>query len=173
MGRDDSKDRRQGNFTGVTKINDELLAKLMAYGLEVIEEENGSIYDAFKKESSTDAKLDYKNKIYDVLNIPKQNLLEINGILYNPNEAGNYVWGMLYEYADEATNYSGATLNPAFAADIKTMISQGRADEVHEQRAIQAGSTNGDKQSENKEFNKKVSGQLSTKVLQHFTAKRF
>ena len=170
MGRDNSPTRGSGDFTGVTSLNENNIAKLMAYGMNVIANDyNSNIDKAFKAESGTNAALDYKYKAYELLNIPKDNLLEINDVLYNANEAGNYLWGMLHEYAGEASDFKGGWFNPALAADYKTIVSQGRMDEGHEQRAIKVGQKQGDKYSDDKEFNKTVKENLGNNAKNKFT----
>jgi hypothetical protein len=52
--------------------------------------------------------------------------------VYNANEAGNYLWGMVLEFND-------ILIDPAGAADYVTRKGQGRPDESHEQKAIKAG----------------------------------
>lgn len=170
FGRDNAPNRKEGNFTGVTEISKESIATLMAYGLDVIKKGGGDITNVFKAESGTKAKLDYKYKAYEVLNISENNLLNINGTLYNPNEAGNYLWGMLYEYAGEVTNFKGGFYNPALAADFKTIKDQKRVDEANEQYAIKVGTKQGDVYSDDKQFNKLVKEKISNETKANFTA---
>jgi len=76
--------------------------------------------------------LDFKNVVYDLLEIDKNSLLEINGVIYNANEAGNYLWGM-------ALTFAGTYGDPSEAAEDVTWNSQGRHDEEYDQKAINAG----------------------------------
>ena len=76
--------------------------------------------------------LDYKSQLYDILGIAsKQDLIAINGIVYNANEAGNFLWAMVIEYA-------GGLLSPNWLAEMGSKI-QGRSDEPWEQKAISDG----------------------------------
>lgn len=56
-------------------------------------------------------------------------MVEIDKIVYNANELGNYLWGMVLEYY-------GILISPNLVAELGT---RGRKDEPWEQRAITAG----------------------------------
>lgn len=77
--------------------------------------------------------LDFKHVTYDLLGIDKSNLLEINGVVYNPNEAGNYLWGM-------TLTFEGTYGDPSDHAEAITWNNgKGRHDEAYDQKAINAG----------------------------------
>jgi len=67
---------------------------------------------------------------------------------------------MLYEFAGEATEYSGGWLPISLAADVKTFVDQLRFDEPHEQTAIKRGSREGKRLSEDRIFKQQVNQRL-------------
>ena len=70
--------------------------------------------------------LDFKNSTYAILGLKNDELIGIDGVAYNANEFGNYLWGLvLYE--------AGVLIDPQTLAEIGT---SGRKDETHEQKAI-------------------------------------
>jgi hypothetical protein len=80
--------------------------------------------------------IDYKYEAYKILDgILPNDLILIDGILYNANEAGNYIWGMIL-------TYHGIFLSPNIIAELGT---RGRKDETWEQRAITAGTNKSNK----------------------------
>jgi RHS repeat-associated protein len=105
--------------------------------------------------------VDYKYVAYDLLGIDRSNLLQINGVVYDPNEAGNYLWGMVLTvqgtYGDPSEHAEAATWKGG----------KGRHDEPYDQKAISAGEQFGvdlknvqkvDNSDEVKEAIKKYSG---------------
>jgi len=94
------------------------------------------MYDLYKgnaevaiMKESVGGSLDYKNSLYSLLNIDRNALIQINGVAYNANEAGNLLWGMAIEY-------NSSLLDPNWLAEAGT---RGRNDEPWEQRAISTG----------------------------------
>jgi RHS repeat-associated protein len=153
----------EGNFSGVYTMTKDDMATLFAYGLDVISKYS-SIDEAYKSQSGTDQKLDYKSKLYSILNLDENLLIQINGVVYNPNEAGNFIWGALNEYADEVTDKT-AIYDPSVAAQVKTMKDQTRFDEDHEQKAINDGEDYGVNKSYNMKFNQKVYDKTKNKKI--------
>lgn len=84
------------------------------------------------------ALLDYKFEFFRIMdNIHTQALVEIDKIVYNANELGNYLWGLVLQY-------HGIVLSANLIAELGTIISShirgnGRSDEPWEQRAIANG----------------------------------
>lgn len=131
-GRDDN-DNSVGAFTDIVSLTEDDIIAILGHGAAVIMDlYKGGVEAAALGESGTNKKLDYKNKAYQLLGINRNALLEINGTVYNANEAGNFLWGMVLEY-------HGSVISPNFAAQLKTVISDYRFDEAWEQRAIQSG----------------------------------
>ena len=137
LGRD-IKNNFNGNFTGVTTINNSDLSNILAYSSFVINYlYNGNVEEAVLQESNAGpyknktSLLDFKHILFNIMSIPQNNLINIDGTVYNPNEVGNYLWGMTLEYF-------GSFLDPKELAQAGSLI-QGRFDEEHEQRAIQMG----------------------------------
>ena len=95
--------------------------------------------------------MDYKNRLYEILGIDRSQLIEIEGITYNANEAGGYIWAAVL-------TYNGSFIDPATAAQVATKVAQKRNDEPNEQQAIKAGSKFGNKV--DKKFDKLVEDQL-------------
>jgi hypothetical protein len=76
--------------------------------------------------------LDYKWELYRILadyGIRENDLVAIDGMVYNANEIGNYIWGMVLVY-------HGIFPSPNWIAEAGTA---GRLDEPWEQRAISNG----------------------------------
>ena len=78
--------------------------------------------------------LDFKHQIFTLLAIPYNNLIAIDGILYNPNEAGNYVWSLVTEKA-------GSFLDPNLLGHAGSLADDFRLDESWDQKAMNAGKT--------------------------------
>lgn len=128
MGRDD-KDNSVGAFSTIYTMSESDLVTILGHGSAVI-------YDLYKGNvematlsESIGGRLDYKNKAYDILGIDRNSLIQINGVVYNANEAGNFLWGMVLEY-------HGGMVSPNTIAELGT---RGRKDEPWEQKAISAG----------------------------------
>jgi RHS repeat-associated protein len=155
----------EGNFSGVHELTEEEMSTLFAKGFDVISRIN-NVDNAFLHESvGTGAQLDFKITLYSILEInDNDKLIKINGIVYNPNEAGNFIWGALNEYVDEVTNWT-TIIDPSSLAQIGTLISQHRWDEKHEQKALDDGENYGIRLSENKKFNNKVREKINNKEM--------
>lgn len=126
-----------GNFTGVVNLTDRDLSAILGYSDFVFEIYGGTnskeqtvLHESnagpFKSKNNL---LDFKNSVYDLLGVDKNKLIGIDGVLYNANEAGNYLWGLVLEEA-------GVIIDANTIAEKGT---RGRNDEVHEQKAISAG----------------------------------
>ena len=135
-GRDDAN-RRNGDFTGVVNLTNKDLSAILGYGDFVFEifagpdsKEQTVLHESNAGPWKTKTKLlDFKNSLYDLLGTDKDKLVGIDGVLYNANEAGNYLWGMVLEEA-------GVIIDANTIAEVGT---RGRNDEPHEQKAITAG----------------------------------
>ena len=131
MGRDD-RDNAIGAFSGIESISGLELENLLGHATSVFYDMyNGNVEQAVF-EQSIGGILDYKNTLYRILGFDRNSLIEINGVTYNANEAGNFVWGMVIEYA-------GGLISPNMIAELGTRFAQGRSDESWEQKAISAG----------------------------------
>ncbi|MCB0738597.1 MAG: RHS repeat-associated core domain-containing protein, partial [Bacteroidetes bacterium] len=149
------KPGQEGNFSGVHSLTKEELTQLFVYGFNSINKYE-SIDDAYLNESvGEEAELDFKFTLYKVLDIEENMLIEIDGVTYNPNEAGNFLWAALNEYADEVTDLT-ALYDPSFAAQIITIIDDLRLDEKWEQKALDDGENYGIDLSDDSEFNQAV-----------------
>jgi hypothetical protein len=147
-----------GDFTGVSKVNRGMLVELMAHGFDVIDKYPGGLLDAIVMETKRETGLDYKFLFTELLGIPWNNLIEIEGITYNANEAGNLVWSMLFELAGMTDIVPGKQTTPGFLADLFSRIySPIAGDAPNEQRAIQTGAKIGRELRKDKNFNKDVS----------------
>jgi len=133
----DGRNSSTGNFSGVIKLTDRDLSAILGYSDFVFEYYSGSrskeqtvINESnaglWKSENNL---LDFKNVMYNLLGEDSNKLIAIDGVLYNPNEAGNYIWGMVLEEA-------GVLIN---ANNIAEWGTRGRQDEPHEQKAITKG----------------------------------
>ena len=138
MGKDDSNNN-VGDFNGIYTIDAARIYLILGHAAYIFYDEYmkyglANIETAILLESIR-GKLDYKlhlQKLFDVS--PNSNYLyEINGKVYNVNEAGNYLWGMVL-------NYYGSFLSPNKLAELG---SRGRNDEPWEQRAITDGRSYG------------------------------
>lgn len=134
-GRDD-KNKFNGDFSNIRTLSNEDLAGIFGYAdvvFNVIYQKNSKehavLYESgagpLKNESGL---LDFKNSLYSLFNFKQDELIAIDGIAYNANEAGNYLWGMVLRKA-------GIMMNPKTIAELGT---KGRSDEPHEQKAIQS-----------------------------------
>jgi RHS repeat-associated protein len=136
MGRDDGNNN-VGDFKDIQNLEMGYIYQILGQAAYVIFDlYNNSVEGAALHESGTRGLLDYKNIMYDMFGFNRRSLIQINGIVYNPNEAGNFLWGMVLEYY-------GSVLSPNMGAEVKTRIGtngfNGRPDERWEQKAITAG----------------------------------
>ncbi len=76
--------------------------------------------------------LDFKAQIFTLFDIPYNNLISIDGVIYNPNEAGNYVWGLTTEMA-------GSFISPNMLGQAGSIVDDFRFDESWDQKAMSAG----------------------------------
>lgn len=134
-GRDNGNDNI-GDFTGVTSLDNTDLVYLIGYASYIIYDVyKGSVEGTTSRESNayygSGNMLDFKTKAYDLLGIGRNQLIEIDGVTYNANEAGNFLWGMALEY-------HGSFISPNRIAEAGSNI-QGRSDELNEQKAISEG----------------------------------
>jgi RHS repeat-associated protein len=143
--RPENYERRDGDFTGVRSISNDELGHLIAFGLGVISESGYWFFETertARDETINTASnhqyglLDYKIIAYDLLQIDTDMLLEINGITYDPNEAGNYLWAMVLEYA-------GIWVDPAEKANEVIQETQGHPQDRAENRAARIGGAMG------------------------------
>ena len=140
------------------------MVAVFAQGLNVISRFE-SIDAAYTAESVGDgAELDYKFTVYSILGIESNSLIVIDGITYNANEAGNFLWAAVNEYADEVTDLT-ALYDPSCAAQFKTLSGQTRFDETHEQKALDDGENYGIKMSDDIDFNESVNAKVTDKEL--------
>ncbi|MCC6837529.1 MAG: hypothetical protein IT234_03215 [Bacteroidia bacterium] len=151
QGRDD-KNNNYNDFSGVTTLSKADLAKLVAHGTAFIQSKPyyGDV-ELAAKSNSFSGELDYKHTLYEILGIDKSQLIEIDGVTYNANEVGGYVWGLVL-------TYNGSFIDPSDAGQAATKVAYGRDDEPNEQKAINAGEEMGRKV--DKEFDKMVEDAL-------------
>ncbi len=153
LGRDDDNNEL-GDFSGITKLSKADLAKLVAHGTAFIS--SAPYYGATEQaalKNSFSGELDYKHRAYEILGIDKSELLEIDGVVYNANEAGGYIWAAVLVY-------NGSLADPAEAAQKATYVQQDRADEPNEQKAIKVGTNKGKEFFSDKSFRKMVENEL-------------
>ncbi len=128
MGRDDKKNN-VGDFKDIETLEWNVISQVLGQASYVIYDlYKGAIERAMLGES-IGGKLDYKNVLYDMMGFNRASLIQINGVVYNPNEVGNFLWGMILEYM-------GGLISPNLVAQMGT---KGRDDERWEQKAISAG----------------------------------
>jgi len=128
----------RGNFTGIKTLSNDDIGRILAYGNQVYTEKMSThltnletTYDESvgrRNQNGDYGLLDFKVVAYDLLDIDKGNLLEINGVVYNPNEAGNFLWGMVLAYNEVP-----------FGAKMAELATSGRKDEPYDQKAIKEG----------------------------------
>jgi RHS repeat-associated protein len=138
MGRDD-RNNNVGDFSGIDTWSEDEVIRVLGHAAWVIYDlYYGGVESAMFGESLTkpdvpgSGKLDYKISAYDIFGLNRRSLIEINGIVYNANEAGNFLWGMALEYY-------GGLLSPNTVAQKGTQFASNRDDERWEQKAISAG----------------------------------
>ena len=127
-GRDDG-DNRIGAFNSIITLGENDLITILGHASYIMFDEYMNNIERAVMVESVGGKLDYKNSAYDLLGINPQALLQINGNVYNANEAGNLLWGMVLEY-------TSTLFDPNWLAEAGT---KGRNDEPWEQRAISIG----------------------------------
>lgn len=127
-GRDDSENDI-GAFTSIVSLGIEEISQILGHASYVFNDLYKNNYEGAIFRESIGGEIDYKTSAYSILNIHPQALLQIEGIVYNANEAGNYLWGLAIEY-------HGALIDPNWLAEKGT---GGRNDEPWEQRAISVG----------------------------------
>jgi RHS repeat-associated protein len=131
MGRDD-KNNSVGDFSGIETLGIDEILRVLGHGSwAIFDKYYGGVEKAMLGES-VGGLLDYKNIAYDIFGLNRKSLIEINGVVYNANEAGNFLWGMVLEY-------HGGILSPNAIAQIGTKRGQNRDDERWEQKAITSG----------------------------------
>jgi hypothetical protein len=151
-GRDvDYRKERIGRFTGVYTLTEEDIKKVLGYARYIF-------YDRFSNASTkietivkteSGGLLDFKIVLYlyilDELKDYRHHLIEIDNIVYNANEAGNYLWGM-------ALDFHGIFIRPEAYAQSGTVVAGiidhfdfWSYDEAWEQRAIASGTEKGSK----------------------------
>jgi len=149
FGRDHAK-AYIGRFQGVFEI-DQLLEVILGQSDYVF-------YDEYSKQPielcaaeesvGFNKLLDYKWELYRILSdqgIKANDLVAIDGIVYNANEIGNYIWGLVLIY-------HGIIPNPNWIAEVGTEMASNRNDEPWEQRAITLGKEKANKMKINKEL---------------------
>jgi RHS repeat-associated protein len=163
------RERLVGSFSGVTKLSQENLLAIIGYSQFVILDlYQNNILGAIKLESNALGRLDsdqnlldFKSQLGNLFGIPKSELIEIDGIAYNINEAGNYLWGMVIEY-----NSGLVYPSPNDIAELGSQY-QGRSDEPNEQKAITAGRSKGAELFKNVRNNRINSDGEMSKIIFH------
>ncbi len=136
LGRDD-RNNEVGDFSNIRNLSDKDLSGFIGYARFVfgVVHSKKTIEEAVLMESNAGPLktpsnlLDFKNSAYDILGIKRDELIGIDGVVYNANEAGNYIWGLVLEDA-------GIIISADKIAEAGT---RGRKDEPHEQKAIKNG----------------------------------
>jgi hypothetical protein len=154
-GRDD-RQRSNGDFSGIRDLSTEDIAGIRGFADVVFNvvygkdfKEHAVLYESGAGPlKNSNGLLDFKNSLYTLFNFKSDELIGIDGVAYNANEAGNYLWGMVLQEA-------GIMLNAKTIAELGT---KGRNDEPHEQKAIQAGinKANGFKKGEDRTWRNKA-----------------
>jgi len=153
-----------GDFTGVSKVDRGMLAELMARGFDILDQYPGGLLDAITMETKSEIGLDYKFRFNEILDIPWNNLIEIEGVTYNANEAGNVVWSMLFELAGMTDVVPGKQTTPGLLADLFTRPFRPiQGDQPNEQQAIQTGAAIARQLSKDKNFMKNVNARRNKK----------
>lgn len=75
--------------------------------------------------------IDFKNRLYELFGFNRQDLIKIDDVTYNANEAGNFVWSFVLHYYESG-------LDAETVAEVGSWASF-RHDEPNEKKAIQAG----------------------------------
>ncbi len=148
-GRNASKEIK-GNFSGIVELTEKDLIGILGFGRYVFTKRYSASEpkEVIVLRESVGGWLDFKNTFFSKINANKINrssLTKINGIVYNPNELGNYLWAMVLVF-------EGIFISPNTIAQIGTKEGD---DEPWEQRAINEGKKQGEKfptYAQNKEF---------------------
>lgn len=139
MGRDDGNNN-VGDFKDIVNLEEGHIFQILGQASYVFNDLYKGNVEAGMMKQSLGGLLDYKNELYKMFGFNPRSLIKINGVVYNPNEAGNFLWGMVLEYY-------GGVVSPNLVAEWGT---RGRNDERWEQKAITAGRTYGEKLYQNK-----------------------
>lgn len=136
-GRDKSPEKEKISLVGIKNFDFDDLLWVLGYAKYIFYYKSSAPVEQIVRGESVGGTLDFKNVIYsprftdyifpELRN--KEMLIRIDGLVFNPNEAGNYLWGMVLEYV-------GFLLSPNWLADF---ASRGGDDEPWEQRAITMG----------------------------------
>ena len=127
-GRDDKYDNT-GDFNGIQEISDIHMQTMLAYGTLVFHIWNTQPIEQTTRFESVGGLLDFKDVFYDYYEYDIQTLVLYKGLVYNSNEIGNLIWGMVLDY-------HGIFIDPNLIAELGT---PGRNDEAWEQAAISRG----------------------------------
>jgi len=127
MGRDD-RNNNVGDFKNIVDLEMGHIYQILGQAAYIMYDVHNSVEVAMFKQS-VGGKLDYKNVLYEMFGFNRRSLVQINGIVYNPNEAGNFLWAMVL-------SYYGSVFSANKIAEWGT---RGRNDERWEQKAITAG----------------------------------
>lgn len=155
------RDLTKAPVTGITKLSDDDLGRVLAFGTQVIKNNRHymapTVMTALEESTGTGNNgnyglIDFKYSAYDLLGIPNDNLIDINGTVYNANEAGGLLWGMILVYNGFPA--------PAMAANIKQNSDFGHDNEPNETKSIKVGEELGANlnQSVKTAFNKYIGG---------------
>ena len=141
MGRDDGKNN-VGDFKDIVNLEDGYISQILGQAAYVFFDLHPNVETGMLSES-LGGKIDYKNELFDMFGFNRRSLIQINGRVYNPNEAGNFLWGMVLEYW-------GGLISPNTTAQAATIMKQFRFDERWEQKAVSAGREYGNRLRNNK-----------------------
>lgn len=126
-------------FTGITTLTESDLSHLLDFSSFIVERiYSGNVEAAMLGEANAGpwknpSKLfDFKHQVYKLFDIDYNNLINIDGTLYNANEVGNYVWGMVIERL-------GGLIDAEAIGDAGSIYDHGRLDEPWDKKAIKAG----------------------------------
>jgi RHS repeat-associated protein len=128
MGRDDSNNN-VGDFKDIQYLEMGHIYQILGQAAHVFYDLYSNNIELAEFRESVGGKLDYKNVLYDMFGFNRRSLVSIGGVVYNPNEAGNFLWGMVLQY-------HGSVFSSNWVAEKGT---SGRNDERWEQKAISAG----------------------------------
>ena len=154
------RDNDQHNFDGILHINEADIAQVFGATFnKIIDKMEGDkkwgLIDVYEKMSGTNDELDFKHKMFSILGKKdyKNHLIEFDGVLYNPNEFGNFLWAAFFDYMDSLISHDfsgfshlegnylpvGNATTLKGAAQYITLKDASRLDEPWEQRAIGDG----------------------------------
>lgn len=80
-------------ITDLYKLSIDDLGRLLAYGQAVTKSYGGETKAAHNESGGAYGLLDFKYVGFDILGIPKNNVVEINSVVYNANEFGKLYLG--------------------------------------------------------------------------------